>query len=143
MVVEIILVVLVLQGMLAAAVYSDAYERGDDEGLWVTMTLLLGMFGVLLYLLNRPDKRIPEEERNQSASSIILKVIGIYVLSIIGGALVGTIVAIGFASTVETPQSQLVELAILLVFLIASPLTLYSVRNIEWVNNLLPDRRVG
>jgi len=142
---SLLLIGLFFQAVLAAFVYQDAYSRGDDEGLWVVMTLLLGIFGVLMYLLSRPDEKIPEDERTHSASSIVLKGLGIYLVSIVGGLLVGLIAVLGIDNVVELPQPLMAVLnhAVLLVFLILSPLTLYAFRNIERVNNLLPDRRVS
>jgi len=99
MVVEIILLGLLFQGMLAFGVYNDAYQRGDDEGLWTVITLLFGVFGVLMYLLQRPDERLPDDEQEQSASTIGLKIVGLYGGAVIGGVIVAVLMGLVVADT--------------------------------------------
>lgn len=99
MVVEIILLGLLFQGMLAFGVYNDAYQRGDDEGLWLVMTLLFGVLGVLIYLLQRPDERLPDDEQEQSASTVGLKIVGLYGVAVIGGVIVAVLMGLVVADT--------------------------------------------
>jgi len=99
MVVGILFMALIFQGILAVAVYNDAYQRGDDEGLWVVLTLLFGVLGVLLYLLQRPDERLPADEQEQSASTVGLRIVALYGGAVIGGVIVAVMIGWVVADT--------------------------------------------
>jgi len=130
MVVAILFVVLILQGVLASFVYRDAHSRGDDEGLWLTVTLILGVVGVLLYLLNRPDERIPEDERQRSASTGGLRLVVLYGGSMIVGGILTVVLLIVYGQLVAIPQSQLAtfNLQMTILGVLASPVLLHLYR---------------
>ncbi|MDS0260888.1 hypothetical protein NDI56_15895 [Haloarcula sp. S1CR25-12] len=99
MILGLLLIGLFFQGVLAIAVYRDAYSRGVDEGVWTVIAVLFGIVGVLLYLLARPDQTIPEDEREQAASTQGLKTIGVYSVAVIVGVIIAMVIGIGVADT--------------------------------------------
>lgn len=52
----IYIVMFVIWILLAVWVYRDAKERGMSGGLWVLIVLLLGIIGLIVYLVVRHDK---------------------------------------------------------------------------------------
>jgi len=108
MVVGILFVVLLFQGMFAIGVYNDAYQRGDDEGVWAVMTLLFGVLGVLMYLLQRPDERLPDDEQEQSASTSGLRVVGLYIGLLVVGFFVAVVTTSIYLQNVEAPNGNVV-----------------------------------
>jgi len=131
MVVGILFVALIFQGVLAAAVYSDAYERGDDEGLWLAVTLVLGVVGVLLYLLNRPDERIPEDQQQRSASTVGLKVVGLYIGSLVAGFVLAVITSSIYLQNTMAPNGNVVFFPSLFI----PPIILFAYRQRRRISN--------
>ncbi|RLE58681.1 MAG: hypothetical protein DRJ32_05980 [Thermoprotei archaeon] len=50
---------IVLWILLAAWVYEDAKERGEEAVIWLLIVLLTGFIGLIVYLLVRPKKKLP------------------------------------------------------------------------------------
>jgi hypothetical protein len=53
---------LAVHAVLALAVAADARRRGRSVGTWVAVTLLTGLFGVLVYVLSGDDEDVPLDE---------------------------------------------------------------------------------
>jgi len=58
-----LLVVGMMQLVLAVFVNVDAHKRGSSEWFYTGLVLFTGIFGILVYLLSRPDEKIPREQR--------------------------------------------------------------------------------
>jgi ABC-type tungstate transport system substrate-binding protein len=63
----IMIVLLMLSGPLyffmLLGVYADAYKRGANQYLSTLLTLCTAIVGAILYLLVRPDEKLPKDER--------------------------------------------------------------------------------
>jgi hypothetical protein len=53
---------LVVHAVLAAVVAVDAKRSGRCVGKWAAVTLLTGLFGVLVYVLSGGDEEVPLDE---------------------------------------------------------------------------------
>lgn len=125
MIVELLLFGLLFQGILAAFVYQDAYQRGDDEGLWTVVTLLFGVIGVLLYLLQRPDEHLSDDERERSASTLGLRVVALYTGSLVVGGFIAFVGAGVYLEQVNAPNGNVVFFPLLCI----PPIVLFLYRN--------------
>ncbi len=56
---------LVIAIMIAVWIYRDATDRGQNGALWVIITLILGVVGLLIWLIKRPKTKQREEEEQQ------------------------------------------------------------------------------
>lgn len=52
-----------VQFILAKYTAEDAHSRGHDETQWFLLVMIFGIFAIIIYLLTRNDRRIPESER--------------------------------------------------------------------------------
>lgn len=89
-----LLAAIVFQTILAIATANDANSRGHSGTKWLILTLIFGIFAILLYLITRDDKRLPEEEQPEKITGLD---VGVYISAIaIGGIvflLVGGLIA--------------------------------------------------
>jgi len=75
---------LALNLSIAYLTAKDAHQRGHDRDKWFVISSVFGIFGIIVYLLTRNDRKIPESERQPKRSGVRL--------SYVGSALVGTII---------------------------------------------------
>jgi len=75
---------LALNLTIAYLTARDAHQRGHDRDKWFIIASVFGIFGIVVYLLTRNDRRIPESERQPKRSGIRL--------SYVGSAVVGAII---------------------------------------------------
>lgn len=131
MVSTILVVGVVIQAFFAIAVYKDAYARQDEEGFWGVVTLLFGILGVLLYLVVRPDERVPRSERTSSELTLKMRTASLYLLA----AVIGLAVSFPYATSIATMPSglsygaaELISEALILTSVIGLPVLLYLYR---------------
>lgn len=54
---------LALNLSIAYLTAKDAHQRGHDRDKWFVISSVFGIFGIIVYLLTRNDRKIPESER--------------------------------------------------------------------------------
>lgn len=81
----IILVGLAVQLTLATFTARDAHSRGHDRDIWFVLVLIFGIFAILVYLLTRNDRRIPESERPPKQTNSRLSNLAVYSGAVIAG----------------------------------------------------------
>ena len=59
----IVIGAIAVQFILAKYTAEDAHSRGHDETQWFLLVMIFGIFAIIIYLLTRNDRRIPESER--------------------------------------------------------------------------------
>jgi len=62
-VVVVVALAFVVQLFLAMLTADDARKRGQGGIGWFIIVLILGILGIIIYLITRNDKRLPKDER--------------------------------------------------------------------------------
>ena len=84
MIIELITVVgLALNFSIAYLTARDAHKRGHDRDKWFIISSVFGIFGIIVYLLTRNDREVPESERQPKRSGVRLSYIGSAVVGIV------------------------------------------------------------
>lgn len=82
-IVLLILLGLMLNFSIAYLTAKDAQKRGHDKDKWFIISFVLGIFGIIIYLLTRNDREVPESERKPNRSLVRLCYIGSAVFGMI------------------------------------------------------------
>jgi len=82
-----------VQVFLAFITASDAQERGHNAASWFFFVMLFGVLMVLIYLITRNDRRLPESERPKNNVELPTKYIIITVIGVIAFSFVGWVIA--------------------------------------------------
>lgn len=81
-----VLVGLIFQIILTVAVVNDARSRGADSLIWGALTILFGLFAALIYIISRPDEKLPEEEQPEKVYiSVLVLYLGLMFAGLIFG----------------------------------------------------------
>jgi hypothetical protein len=67
---------LALNLSIAYLTAKDAHQRGHDRDKWFVISSVFGIFGIIVYLLTRNDRKIPESERQPKRSGVRLSYVG-------------------------------------------------------------------
>ena len=104
----IFLVVLLVQLTFAWFTAEDARKRGEPRWDWFFSVLLFGILAVLLYLLVRGDRRLPESERgpkNELNEPVLYFIVTFSGLLIIWFGIGGLVASIFETQYNQTPTS--------------------------------------
>jgi hypothetical protein len=93
--------ILIINAVMTAWVYSDAKDRDHpDPAEWAVIVLLLGVIGLIVYLLKRPVKRHESTEPIEAKPPLKRRGVPHAIvagLKIFGVVWIGSLVAIGIA----------------------------------------------
>ena len=111
-------------GQIIIAIYTaqDANKRGHDDTWWFMIVMLFGIFGVVIYLLKRNHKRLPDSEVPSSNLNFVLSRLGIYS----GSAILGILIA-GILASPSDGRS-------LTIGLVFPPIAIYLERKFQIIN---------
>ena len=92
---------LIINAVMTAWVYSDAKDRNHpDPATWAVIVLLLGVIGLIVYLLKRPVKRYGSTESIEAKPPLKRKGVPhalLVALKIFGLLWIGSLLAVGLS----------------------------------------------
>jgi len=65
-----------VQLLLALFTAKDAHSRGQDRDIWFISVLIFGILAIIIYLLTRNDREVPESDRKSKKTVTRLLYIG-------------------------------------------------------------------
>lgn len=126
---------ILFQAVLAKYTAEDAHSRGHNPTEWFFLVLIFGIFAIMIYLLTRNDRRIPESERPPNNLNVRLKNGLLYFGSVVAALLI--FISVEYQYDIPSVQigseGMFIESSLLMV-LVVPPMLVYFTRKVELQN---------